>query len=217
MQQFIAILAQNSLFAGVEQEKLTQLLSCLSAVAQSYQQGQQLILEGYDIRGVGIVVAGSVQVVKTDAQGKTLLLTEIGSGGLFGEVFACAGVEQSPVSVVAATDCTVTWIDYKKIITTCSGACSFHNALIANMLRILAQKNLMLNEKISILSKRTIRERLWLFLQERAGQAKTVTLPFNREEMAAYLCVDRSALSAELSKMQQEGLIAFHKNRFTLL
>ncbi len=107
-------------------------------------------------------------------------------------------------------------MDYKKIITTCACACHFHARLIENMLRLIARKNLILNQKLEIVSKRTTREKLMCFFDTQRGAAKRFTIPFNREELARYLCVDRSAMSNELCKMRDEGLISFHKNTFEL-
>ena len=217
MKKIISLIQNNPLFSGIEPHELEVMLDCLEANAQAYQKEEALFLEGYAVSKVGIVVQGRVQVSKNDAQGKVSLLAELGPNQLFGEVFACAGIDHSPVTVVASEPCQVLWLNYRKIVTTCRSACAFHSKLIENMLKIIAQKNLMLNQKINILSKRTIRERVLLFLQEQGQGRKSVTIPFNREEMAAFLCVDRSAMSAELSKMQQEGLLTYHKNRFELL
>jgi CRP-like cAMP-binding protein len=164
-----------------------------------------------------MVLSGSARVIKEDENGNVMILTELAASELFGEAFACAGIEQSPVTVLAAEDSEILCIDYKKITSSCSSACGFHSKLIENMLKIIAEKNLLLNQKIEILSKRTTREKLLAFFDAQRGAAKKFSIPYNREELAHYLCVDRSAMSGELCKMRDEGLLKFHKNKFEIL
>lgn len=205
----------SPLFFGIGAEDFEKLSACVEARRQSYQRGAVIRLVGDPASAVGLVLAGNVQVVRENADGKQVLLTELSAPELFGEVFACAGIEGMPVTVLAATDCEILFLNYRKITATCSSACAFHTKLIENMLRLLAQRTLMLNKKIELLSKRTTRERLLLFFA--AQGASKFTIPYNREQLATYLCVERSALSAELGRMRDEGLIDFHKNRFALL
>ena len=166
---------------------------------------------------VGIVLCGGVNIINEDIDGNKLLLTEIGPGELFGEVFACAGIFHSTVTIVANGDTKVLCFNYDKIITTCHRSCIFHTKLIENMLKILAQKNLMLNQKIEIISKRSLREKLLCYFNYQCKGSKTFSIPLNREELASYLCADRSAVSNELSKMQKDGVIMYKKNQFELM
>jgi CRP-like cAMP-binding protein len=166
---------------------------------------------------VGLVLSGGVKIIKEDADGRIALLTELGASDLFGEVFACAGIDHIPVTILASEASEILFIDYKRIITSCTAACPFHAKLIENMLKLIAVKSLMLNRKIEILSKRTTREKLFAFFDTQRGMAKKFTIPYNREELAHYLSVDRSAMSNELCKMRDEGLIAFQKNTFEIL
>lgn len=206
------------LFAGIAPEERGTMLRCLGARVARYAKNEVILLAGdtVDTVGVGLVLSGAVQVQREDRDGKQTLLTELGEGELFAEVFACAGIAESPVTVIAADSAAVLHICYRKVITSCSSACVFHQRLIENMLRLMAQKNLMLNQKLELLSKRTTRERILLFLRRQGADMGTVTIPYNREELAAFLCVERSALSAELSKMQRDGLLRYTRNSFTL-
>lgn len=162
-------------------------------------------------------MSGGVKIIKEDISGNVTIFAELGISELFGEVFACAGIDHSPVTVQASADSEVLFIKYKKIITTCSSVCGFHSKLIENMLRLIAKKNLMLNQKIEILSGRTTREKLFMFFDMQRGVAKRFVIPYNREDMPHYLCVDRSAMSNELCKMRDEGLIKFNKSEFEIL
>ena len=142
----------------------------------------------------------------------------IEKGQLFGEAFACADLKILPVSVFSAEDSEIMLIDYRKIITTCSNTCSFHSKLIYNMLRIVANKNIILSQKIEFISKRTTKEKLLAYLSSEAKKAgsNSFSIPFSRQELADFLSVDRSAMSAELCKLRDSGVIEFNKNKFVL-
>lgn len=205
------------LFKGIGYSDFEKMYPCIEAKTQSYKKDDILLLAGDSINFVGIILSGGVKIIKEDSGGNTAILTELTAPELFGEVFACAGIDCSPVTIRASEKSEVLFINYRKIINSCSSACGFHSKLIENMLRLIAQKNLMLNQKIEILSKRTIREKLFLFFDMQRGMANKFTIPYNREELAHYLCADRSALSNELCKMRDEGLIRFNKNNFEIL
>lgn len=215
----IEILKECPLFAGIEPGELAALLDCLSARRQHYARDAFIFRAGDAALYVGVVLSGGVNVIQEDFWGARTILTHIAPGGLFGEAFSCTETRQLPVSVVATEASQIMLIDYRKIITACSSACVFHAMLIANMLRILADKNILLTRKIEYLSRKTIRERLLAFLSAQAVQAgsRDITIPYNRQELADFLSVERSALSRELALMKKDGLLDYRKNRFTLL
>ncbi len=217
MKNTFNIIKSNPLFDGIAFSDFEKMFDCLSAKTVLYKKNDIILLSGDTTDFVGLVLSGSVKIIKEDIDGKIMILTELAVSELFGEVFACAGVDHAPVTVQAAEDSEILFINYKRIITSCSSACLFHTKLIENMLRLIAKKNLMLNQKIEILSKRTTREKLLSYFNIQRGMAKKFTIPFNREELAHYLCVDRSAMSNELCKMRDEGLIRFYRNEFELL
>ena len=217
MKKIFEVAKENPLFQGIAYSDFKLMLDCLSAKKATYKKDDVLLLSGDTVSFVGLVLSGSVKVVTEDANGNTALFAEIGVSETFGEVFACAEIDHSPVTIQAAEETEVLFIDYKRIVTSCSVACPFHTRLIENMLQLIAKKNLTLNKKIDILSQRTTREKLLCFFDAQRGAAKRFTIPFNREELANYLCVDRSAMSNELCKMRDEGLIKFTKNNFELL
>lgn len=207
------------LFADIRDSQLETLLNCLTAVTRTYSKDEFVFMAENKASSVGIVLTGGVYIIQEDFWGNRTIIAHIEPAGMFGEAFSCAGTDKLPVSVVAASESEVMMIDYRKIVTSCSSACVFHTQLIKNMLSIIARKNIMLTRKIEHLSMRTTREKLLSFLSTQAVQAKSsiVKIPFNRQELADYLCVDRSALSRELSLMQHEGLLRYEKNRFELL
>ena len=202
----------NPLFEGINATSFDHMLSCIEGRVKTYQRNELILLAGDPVKTVGLVISGRVQVFRENEEGKQNLMAELQEGELFAEVFACANVSHSPVTVAAAQDSQILHLNYKKIITTCSSGCPFHSRLIENMLTLIAHKNLILNQKIEILSKRSTRERLLLYFNIQGQGASHFTIPFSRDELAAYLCVERSAMSAELSRMQKDGLIRYKKN-----
>ena len=217
MKKIFDAIKSNPLFNGVAFSDFERMFSCLSARTAKYKKSDVILLSGDTVSFVGLILSGGVKIIKENMDGRITILTELSVSDVFGEVFACAGISHSPVTVEASSDTEVLYIDYKKIISTCSSVCPFHAKLVENMLGLLANKNLMLNQKIEILSKRTTREKLLCFFDIQRGAAKKFTIPFNREELSAYLCVDRSAMSNELSKMCAEGLIRFNRSEFELM
>lgn len=217
MDMVFETLKDNPLFQGIAHSDFELMLNCLSARKASYHKDDILLLSGDTVNFVGLILSGSVRAINEDVNGNVALLAEFGVSEVFGEVFACAGIDHSPITILAAEDTEVLYIDYKRVISSCSSACPFHIRLIENMLQLIAKRNLMLNQKIDILSKHTTREKLLCFFDIQRGSLKKFTIPFNREQLARYLCVDRSAMSNELCKMRNEGLIRFDKNRFELL
>jgi CRP-like cAMP-binding protein len=168
---------------------------------------------------VGILLCGGVRVFRDDFDGNRAIQATIQPGELFGETFACAGVGHLPVSVEADRSSRVLLIRLKRIIETCPSACGFHNRVVLNLLKVLAAKNLLLNRKLEIVSRRTTREKLMAYLsfQARAAGSNHFAIPFDRQGLADYLGVDRSALSAEIGKLRREGVIESARSAFTLL
>lgn len=219
MEQYFDLLCRCPLFEQVAPEDLPGMLQCLQARITAYTKNQPILLEGDPIRHVGIVLEGSVQILREDYYGNRSILSVIHPAQLFAEVFACAGIDAMPVSVVAASDCRIMLLDCRKVLTTCQNSCVFHNRLIRNLLHIMAAKNLMLNQKLELTSRRTTREKLLAYLLQEAKKADSnqFTIPFDRQQLADYLGVDRSAMSTELGKLKKEGRIDFHKGSFKLL
>jgi len=213
------VIKNNPLFHQIAESDLAGMLHCLSARVQVFQKESYIFMAGDLVHSIGILLKGKVAIIREDEEGVKNLVTVIMPGDCFGESFACADKPEAFVSAAAMEDCEIMFLDCKKIVTTCSSACSFHTRLIENILSMLAEKILGLNQKLDIVSKRKIRDKLMTFLHEQKKNAGTsvFSIPYNREQLADFLFVDRSALSNELCKMRDEGLIRFQKNRFELL
>ena len=214
-----AQLVKTALFRGLTEDEAEGVLGCLSARAVSYRKGEFVFRMGDFITSVGMVLDGSVQIIHEDAWGGCQVLARMGQGQLFGESYACAAGEPLMVSVIALEDSQILFLDVKKMLTVCSSACQFHSRLIQNLLSVMAARNLMLTAKIDHMGRRTIREKVLSYLswQSEKQGSRNFEIPFNRQQLADYLAVDRSALSAELSKMQREGLIRYSRSHFNLL
>ncbi|OPZ86615.1 MAG: Nitrogen fixation regulation protein FixK [Firmicutes bacterium ADurb.Bin419] len=219
MKKNLKILKTSPLFSDIDEKDLLTMLNCLSARKAVFTKDSYIFTAEGIVNDVGIVLSGSVNIIKEDFWGNRAILAKTQSGELFGEAFSFAGAKRLPVSVVAAEKTEVLFVDFKKITTTCSSSCNFHTQLISNILKILAQKNIMLTQKLEHIVKRTTREKLLSYLSEQAIKhaSNNFTIPFNRQELADYLSVDRSAMSNELSKLRDEGILEFSKNNFKLI
>ena len=194
------------------------MLQCLGGKKEEFARRQTILAEGESARQIGIVLAGEVQIEQTDYYGNRSILAKLEQGDLFGETFACAGVEKLPVDVVAVEDCTVLFIECSRIICPCTSACGFHQKLIYNLMKGIAAKNVMLQQKIQITSKRSTREKLlaYLNLQAKKAGSSQFVIPYDRQGLADYLEVERSGLSSEIGKLKKEGILETEKSRFRL-
>lgn len=219
MNKHLYILQNCPLFQNIEKENLNGLLHCLQATPIKVAKNQYILSEGTPAKYVGILLSGNARIEQEDYYGNRSIVANIAPGELFGESFACAGLNALPVNVIATQDCEIVLLDCMRLMTTCSNACEFHNTIIFNMLKIMATKNLSFHRKITITSKRSTREKLMAYLlsEAKAQNSRSFTIPFDRQALADYLGVDRSGLSAEISKLRQEGIIECKKGNFTLL
>lgn len=219
MKDFLPILQACPLFAGVRPEDISGMLGCLGAKPLSARKGQTIFREGESAAHIGIVLTGAVQLIREDYYGNRSIVAHIGPNELFGESYAFSAAAALPVSVVADEDSRILLLDSRRITVCCSNACSFHSQVIFNLLRLVATKNLMLHQKILVTSQRTTREKLMAYLlaQAKLQSSDSFTIPYDRQALADYLEVDRSGLSAEISKLRREGILECEKSRFRLL
>lgn len=219
MKKYFDVLKKCPLFNGIKAENLSEMLICLSAKEKSFKKGDTVLAEGDSASSFGIVLQGSVQLIRIDYYGNRSILASIGSGQLFGEAFACAGLEAMPIDITAQEDTVILLIDAFSISHPCKKACSFHSQLILNLLNIVSRKNLLLHQKIEITSKRSTREKLltYLFIQAKQAESNTFSIPYNRQELSDYLGVDRSGLSAQISKLRREKVLKCKGKVFTLM
>lgn len=219
MKKYLPTLKKCPLFYDIEDEALLKMLTCLGARVDLYDKKYTVMQEGMPAKYVGIVLSGSVQISHNDYYGNRSVLGNVYEGQLFCEAFACAQSESIPVTVIANEPSNIMMIDCSHILHTCANSCGFHHRLIFNLMRDLAKKTIDFHQRIEITSKRSTREKLMAYLTYCAKAEGSVSfdIPFDRQELADYLEVERSGLSAEISKLRAEGIIESNKKHFKLL
>ena len=219
MKKYLEILKKCRLFDGIAEENLLRMLTCLGAKVIPFDKKYTVFAEGSAAKYIGIVLSGSVHTVQIDYFGNRSILSEITVGEVFGEAFACAEIKEMPVSIIANEPAEVMLIDCSHILHTCQNNCGFHQQLIFNLMKDLAEKTILFHQRIEITSKRSTREKLlaYLALQAKKTGKRAFDIPFDRQELADYLEVERSGLSAEIGKLKKEGIIDSCKNHFEIL
>ena len=219
MKKYFDVLRKCTLFNQIEDKNLIAMLGCLGAKVETFDKKYTIFAEGNPAKYIGIVLSGSAQIVQVDYYGNRSILSIIKPAQLFAEAFACAEVSSIPVTVIANEPSEIMLIDCSHILHTCSNNCGFHQQLIFNLMKNLALKTLMFHQKIEVISKRSTREKLmtYLMMQAKIAENKKFEIPFNRQELADYLEVDRSGLSAEISKLRAEGILKCNRSNFELL
>ena len=219
MEQLYPIIQDCPLFEGISREELPGLLSCLGGVTKRVARGCYLFREGDEAVWIGIVLRGSVMVLRSDLDGERSVMEIVGPGEIFGGSYAFAQIRELPVSIRAEEETHVLLLDSRRIASCCSNACAFHSRVIINLLRLAATRNLQLHQKLRVVSRRTTREKLMEYLlhQAKLRGRRLFTIPFDRQALADYLEVDRSGLSAEISKLRREGVLECEKSTFKLL
>lgn len=219
MEKYIDILKKSKLFAGIEKDDIKAMMSCMSAQLSSYKKGEYIFRQGENINSLFVVLEGTVHIQSDDYWGNRSILNEVGVGRIFGEAYAVHYSAPTLNDAMASTDCIVAVFSLKKMLIMCSSMCRFHSLVIENLVDILATNNLSLVQKLTHITKRSTREKLisYLSLQATLNHSNCFCIPFNRQQLADFLAIDRSAMSNELSKMRNEGLIEYHKNNFKLL
>lgn len=211
-------LATTQLFRGINEREIAELLSCLKAYEHKFQKGEIIFRAGSPVNEIGLVESGSVNIVVNFYWGNSNIFGHVETGQVFAENYAAIPGRELICDVVACEETQVLFLNMQKMLTTCQHACTYHTRLIKNMLQISAQKNLNLSARMMHTASHSLRERLLSYLSKQALENGTLhfTIPFNRQQLADYLAVNRSSMSKELSKMQDDGLITYHKNQFTL-
>ena len=219
MQKYISVLAKTRLFAGVNEEEIVSMLDCLQAKLYTYKKGEYVLRQGEHLDKIMILVEGCLHIQRDDYWGNRSIVNMIGIGEMFGEAYAAPDSSALLNDVVAVEDCVVLFLDVNRTIITCSTACPFHKLVVQNLFFAISEKNRKLVQKLGHMSKRSTREKLMSYLSDEAKKqnSNTFAIPFNRQQLADFLSVDRSAMSNELCKMRDAGLLTFEKNRFTLL
>jgi len=219
VKNFLEILKKCPLFVGINDGDLIRMLTCFGAKHEFFDKKYTIFAEGSHARHMGILLSGEAQIVQFDYYGNKSILSNVVPSEIFAEAFACAEIESLPVAVIATEPSEVLFVDCDHILHTCTNNCGFHQQLIYNLVKDLAAKSITFHQKVEVTSKRTTREKLMTYLTQESRRvgSNVFEIPFDRQELADYLEVDRSGLSAEIGKLKKEGLIDCQKNRFELL
>lgn len=219
MKKYFDVLRRCSLFNHIEDENLIALLGCLDAKVEAFGKKYTIFAEGNPAKHIGIMLSGKAQVIRNDYNGNRSIVSGIEQAEMFGEAFACAELDAIPVAIIANEPCEVMFINCHRLMNSCTNACSFHQQIIFNLMKELAIKNLMFHQRIEITSQRSTRDKLmtYLLMQAKKNRKSSFTIPFNRQELADYLEVDRSGLSTEIGKLTKEGIISCSRNHFEIL
>ena len=212
-------LSKTTLFQGSTPQELQEILNCLGAECRRFARGERIYRMGDEVHSLGLVLSGRVQIESDDLWGNHSILDSIGPGRVFAEAYACAPGEPMLVDVSAVADSEVLFLNVERLLNTCAVTCPHHSRLIRNLLILSAQKNLSLSRRMFHTAPKSIRGRLLAYLAFEAQRhgARAFDIPLDRQQLADYLGVDRSAMSAELGRMQREGLIRTRRSHFELL
>ena len=218
MEKYIPVLKRTKLFSGVGEDEIMSMLSCLGARLCTYRKGEYVLREGEHLNDITVLAEGCLHLQKNDYWGNRSILGQIGIGEIFGEAYVAPESGTLLNDVIAVESSAVFFFDVKRVITTCSSACRFHSMVVQNLFFAISEKNRSLVQKLGHMSRRSTRDKLISYLSEEVKKqnSASITIPFNRQQLADYLSVDRSAMSNELCKMRDEGMLEFAKNRFKL-
>ena len=213
----LTILTECALFHGLREAQIREMLPCLSARQSRFRRGQFLLRAGDRVAFAGILLSGEAEVLQEDFWGNRNIMARITQGGIFAESFACTG-EKLTVGAEAESECEIMRLKVGHVLGSCPKSCAGHSKLVGNLISELARKNLNFNSKLGHMGKRTTREKLLSYLSAQAMKSgkNEFDISFDRQQLADYLCVDRSAMSAQLCALRDEGILKFRKNHFVL-
>ena len=213
------IIGNCPLFENIKTEELKTLLSCMNSYKKNYESDEYIFFTGSEINYVGIVLSGSLEILKEDLAGSRHILDFLGPSDIFAEGIACTKKHVSPVTVRTKESSSVLFIPFEKIIKTCSNSCNFHIQLIKNMMMLLGEKNYTMNQKMELLILKGMREKLASYLLLESNKHKSLTFQIvpNRNELAEYLNVSRTSMCRELARMKDLGILDYYQHSFKIL
>ena len=207
---------QIDLFEKIENNEVLELLKCIGIKTRAFKKNAYILKAGSKIDFLGVMLDGNAVISKRDIN-NTSVIEKLKVNDIFGHNIVCCGETRCPYDIIAETSCEVLFLPFEKVITPCVNLCNYHLQLIKNIMKMISKRNSLLNDKIDIIGKKTTRDKIFALLNSYKTAEGAFTIPYSRNEMAKFLCVDRSAMSRELCKMRDEGILKFHKNYFELL
>ncbi len=218
LEKYYHQIKNSPVFYGMKDDELQGLLDCFNARIRNFEEGEMIIRQGDRITNIYLILEGAVNIEKDSYWGRRIIITQLSVNDNIALAFVASKNIESNIDAVAAQNTRVLVLSYEKCTSMCQNACTRHKVLINNLFDILSKENIELIQKIENVSQKTIRDKLLTYLSNEARKRKSNSfeIPFNRQDLADYLNIDRSAMSFELSKLQKEGLIKYNKNKFVL-
>lgn len=219
LEKYYNQIKNSPVFYGMNDEELRGLLECFNARIRRYEKDEMIIRQGDMIANIYLILDGEVNIEKDSYWGRRIIISRLSRNDNLALSFVGSKDVESSVDAIAIKDTLVLVLSYEKCTSMCQNACTRHKVLINNLFQILSKENIELIQKIENVSQKTIRDKLLTYLSNEAQKrhSNSFDIHFNRQDLADYLNVDRSAMSFELSKLQKEGLIEYNKNHFELL
>ncbi len=218
MEEALSCIGRMPIFNGIEEEELYTLIKCCDGQMAVFEKDQWIFRAGEELGYIMVVLKGRLAVIREDFWHQQRETDHILPGEIFGENYASAGNRTLPVDIKAAEKSEVLFLDYERSLTFCTMSCPFHSMMVHNLIKLMSAGKENIEEKLEHISQKTTRDKLRSYLSRRALQegSNSFDIPYNRQELADYLGVDRSAMSSELGKMKNEGILEFKKNHFIL-
>ncbi len=219
LENFYNQIKTSPVFYGMNDEELKGLLECFHARIRRYEKGDMIIRQGDMISNIYLILSGGVNIEKDSYWGRRIIISRLGKNENLALSFVGSKDVEANIDAISVEDTLVLVLSYEKCTSMCRNACTRHKILINNLFQILSKENIELIQKIENVSQKSIRDKLLTYLSNEAQKkhSNSFDIQFNRQDLADYLNVDRSAMSFELSKLQKEGLISYNKNHFELL
>ena len=219
LENFYNQIKTSPVFYGMNDEELKGLLECFHARIRRYEKGDMIIRQGDMISNIYLILSGGVNIEKDSYWGRRIIISRLGKNENLALSFVGSKDVEANIDAISVEDTLVLVLSYEKCTSMCQNACTRHKILINNLFQILSKENIELIQKIENVSQKSIRDKLLTYLSNEAQKkhSNSFDIQFNRQDLADYLNVDRSAMSFELSKLQKEGLISYNKNHFELL
>lgn len=205
------------LFENVRNNEVLELLKCIGIKTKTFKKDAIIVKQTGKIDFLGVILSGNATISKTDSMGNITIVEELKMNDIFGHNIVCCGIDRSPVDIIAKNECEVLFLPFEKVVTPCNKLCPYHLQLIKNVMKMISKRNSLLNDKIDIIGQKTTRDKILALLDTYRTEENVFSIPYSREEMAKFLHVDRSAMSRELCRMRDEGILRFHKNHFEIL
>ncbi|MBQ9534407.1 MAG: Crp/Fnr family transcriptional regulator [Clostridia bacterium] len=218
MEKYIPVLSRTKLFAGVAGKDIAAMLGCLQAKLRRYKKGEYVLRQGEQMHDIMLLAEGALHIQRDDYWGNRSIVSSVEAGDMFGEAYAAPDSGALLNDVVAVEDSAVIFFDSGRVLRVCSSACRFHSAVVQNLFFAVSERNRTLVQKLGHMSRRSTREKLISYLSDESKRhnSSSFFIPFNRQQLADFLSVDRSAMSSELCRMRDEGMLSFEKNHFVL-